>query len=391
MENYQADVLISGAGPTGLMLGCLLQHAGVKTNIIEKLSAITTEIRGLMLHAKSLELLEQLDIVNEVIAAGIVVPKLAFHVIGGRDFTFSFSELKTKYPYYVIIPQPKLEELMENKYKMLGGAIKRGQSLESFVQLDRGVNSSIQVIEGEKYTVYTRFLVGCDGARSHIRDQLNITFDGHTYPMKYVLAEGYLECSLPRDEASMYISSNGIISVLPLPNGQFRIAGPGLGNDEEQLENNGVSEAQFHKILEKMGVLDFLKFKDFSRTAFYSVNERWVAKMQSNYVFLAGDAAHIHSPAGGQAINRGFLDAYNLSIKLGGYIFGAIKFSALSKYHEECAPVDREIMQVANFFSFIQSMRQARSIHEVNAVETQGNQLVKKLSLLHVNYAKEVS
>ena len=382
---HTSHITIVGAGPTGLMTGCLLQQLGHSVTIIEQKHSISDEIRGLMLHAQSLELLNTLALDQETIAAGLITPKLSFHVKEGHSFKFSFADLKTAYPYYLIIPQPALEKILTEKFLQLGGTLLYEHHLISLEQNHDHVDLIVKTNKQEKRLFKTAFLVGSDGARSTVRAALGLDFEGKSYPMKYVLAEGTLENTLPRDEASMFISDNGVISVLPLPDGRFRVAGPGLGDDAEQLDQGHITPQQFTHILERMGLDDQLAVKTFSRTAHYAVNERAVDAMVKGRIALAGDAAFIHSPAGGMAISRGFLDAMCLSKTLDHMIKHDETPAYLEHYHQTRAPHNHDIVKLTHFFPMIAAMREAKSRDQIDAISQYGDQLVQKLSLLDLS------
>lgn len=375
----KTQVIIIGAGPTGLLLGCLLLQQNVDCILIEKTASLSQETKALMVHARSLEILHTLNLTEKLLQRGIRAKYLSFYIDNKKTFRFSFEDLNTCYPFYLIIPQPEVEKILHEKFLSLGGSIHRNRK---FVSLNQSSYVSSLIENNGKLELYcSEYLVGCDGASSTVRTFLDVPFNGITYDIDYILAEGNLKSDLRHDEASMYITSKGILSVLPLPNNKFRVAGPAIGK-KFLSKGEELSIETFKIILKKTELSDILSMRQFDRVKNYTVNERIVPSFKIGRVFLAGDAAHIHSPAGGQAMNVGFQDTYNLANKLAGVMKDKKSCETLDRYHLERYPIAIEAIRTANFFEFINEMKTAENIDDFQDIYSKGAQLVRKLSQL---------
>ena len=372
------NIVIVGAGPAGLMAGCLLQRLGHTTTILEQKASISEEIRGLILHASSLSLLADLQLLDEILSAGRQLNVLRFYIHHGHEFSFHFEQLNTDHPYYVIIPQPMLEHQLTNTYLSLGGTLCYEHQLTHLHQKTDRVSVTYQTANGQSETLIASYVLGCDGAKSTTRQLLHGTFTAIKPITHYVLTEGNLNTSLPTTEASMYVTKEGALSVLPLPDGRFRVAGPDLSNDKKQS-----AEERFATTLQTMQLKKHLTFTKISRIADYTVHHRIVDQMDFGRIALAGDAACIHSPAGGMAINRGFQDVLCLTKHLDRLLQKKVEAARpLHAYTEERLPKNKKIMNMTNFTPILEAMRQAKTRSQVDAVHHYGQQLVEKLALM---------
>jgi 2-polyprenyl-6-methoxyphenol hydroxylase-like FAD-dependent oxidoreductase len=372
------QVTIIGAGPTGLLLGCFLLKQGIDCVIVERNYSTSQETKALMIHARSLEILEELNVITPLLTSGIVKDKLCFYVRDGETFIFSFKNLNSKFACYLIVPQPEVEKVLKENFLSLGGKIMHETKYLSCEQNLRSIITKIESPNGLNQ-IQSNYLVGCDGASSSVRQSIGIDFDGTTYNMDYVLAEGTLEKNLIDNAACMYISNNGVLSVLPISTNKYRVAGPGIGK-RLLNENEKMSITIFNEMLENISLFDTLKMKDFDRITNYRVSERLAANFYKGRAFLAGDAAHIHSPAGGQAMNVGFQDAYNLAEKISSVVHKKSPENLLKQYQNERYPIAEEAIKTANFFELLNKMRQATTPADIDDIHQHGIVLVHKLS-----------
>ncbi|MEU2505043.1 NAD(P)/FAD-dependent oxidoreductase [Streptomyces sp. NPDC007863] len=352
------DVLIVGAGPTGLMLGCELRRLGVECTVIDQAPGIDPRTRAVMVHAASLETLEDLGLRAGLERQGVRQHRIAFHLHHGAAHTVEFAGLDTPYPYYLNVPQPVVEQALATAFTDRGGRLLRpvryaghrtdGPDGRLLVELefDQGV-----------FGLPARYLVGADGASSGVRQHLGIAFDGVTYPMSYLLAEGSPRQAVDPDASAMYVGPGGAVSLLPLPGGLVRIAGPAapelLGRDE------AVTGAAFARAVDALGFGATLRLARTDRLAHYQVHERLAATFHSGRAVLAGDAAHLNSPAGGQAMNTGFADASALAWRLAALVEGRADERVLADYAGERRHAAAEVGRATSALGLLQAMREA--------------------------------
>ncbi|MFH9957819.1 FAD-dependent oxidoreductase [Streptomyces roseolus] len=352
------DVLIVGAGPTGLMLGCELRRRGIECTVIDQAPGVDPRTRAVMVHAASLETLEDLGLRAVLERQGVRQRRIAFHLHHGAVHTVEFAGLDTPYPYYVNVPQPAVERTLATAFTERGGRLLRSVRYEDHRTDGPGGQLLVELATAHgTHTVPARYLVGADGAGSDVRRRLGLAFDGITYPMSYLLAEGSPQQAVDPDASAMYVGPGGAVSLLPLPGGLVRIAGPAapelLGRDE------GVTGAAFARAVDALGFGATLRLARTDRLAHYQVHERLAAGFHSGRTVLAGDAAHLNSPAGGQAMNTGFADATALAWRLAALVEGRAGDGVLADYARERRHAAAEVGRATSALGLLQAMREA--------------------------------
>jgi len=315
------DVIIAGAGPTGLMLAGELALGGARVVVREQLPARTGQSKALNLQPRSAEVLASRGLLDDLLA---VAPAL---LPGGHfaGIPLDYSTLDTPYPYQIGIPQARVEERLTEWACSLGADIRYGDPLRSFEQDAYGVT-----VDGER----AAYLVGCDGARSVVRKTLGVAFPGRDARVCALVADVTLSGRGPSEWALPTPGGDGLLSVLPLGDGVFRLlaAGPAqmaAGKDDP------VSDAEVAEALARGG----LALGEVRWASRFTDTTRQAARYRTGRVFLAGDAAHIHSPAGGQGLNLGLGDAVNLGWKLALVARGLAPESLLDTYTPERHPI----------------------------------------------------
>ncbi|AGL15925.1 FAD-dependent monooxygenase [Actinoplanes sp. N902-109] len=308
------DVLIVGAGPAGLLLATELRLAGVDTVLVERSATRPGFCRGYNLNARALDLLSRRGLAERFIAEGWQVPHAAF---GGLPVTLSLAGTHTDHPFSLGIPQTRVEEVLEQHALHLGTDLRRGHDLRTLHQDADGVTATVAAADGE-YRIRARYLVGCDGGRSTVRKQAGIAFPGTAATRVVLLAD--VECDLP------YGVTDGVM-VIPRP-GYSRV----LVADEDraapltlELVQTAVDKA-LGRHVELRNPRWLTRFGDAVRQAAEYVHGR---------VVLAGDAAHIHPPAGAIGVNVALDDAFNLGWKLAATVHGTAPDGLLASYHTE--------------------------------------------------------
>ena len=316
MHTTDTDVLIVGAGPTGTALAIALQQAGVAHLLIDKLEQGQNTSRAAVIHAHTLEMLEELGVSGELAERGM---KLANFVIRDRNrplVQLRFDQLPSAYRYLLMLPQNETEKVFADRLAALGGSIHRGVTATAATQDAEGARVTLQTPKGET-SVKARYVVGGDGMHSIVRSAAGIEFEGGTYGESFVLADVRMQWSLGASEVSLFFSPAGVVVVAPLPDGTFRIVAT-LDNAPEQP---GIADIQ--ALLDARGpTTGQNRIEEVVWSSRFRVHHRVAKSYSAGKFILMGDAAHVHSPAGGQGMNTGIVDAVVLGRLLADVVKG---------------------------------------------------------------------
>jgi 2-polyprenyl-6-methoxyphenol hydroxylase-like FAD-dependent oxidoreductase len=307
MVELEHTIVIVGAGPTGLALGAELKRLGISSLILDRLEAGANTSRAAVIHARTLEVLEPLGVTPELLQAGITVPTFRIRDRNRILASISFKDLHTKYPFTLMCPQNHTEAILLRRLQSLGGTVQRPCDV---VAIRPGENDvQLQFKSGEELkTVHTKWLVGCDGMHSLVREQAPIPFIGSDYEESFVLADVEMDWPLDREEVSLFFSDQGLVVVAPLPGNHFRIVGT------VKPATSMLAIADFQQILEERGPeKTAIKIRHIVWASRFHVQHRVAKILRQGRILLAGDAAHVHSPAGGQGMNTGIQDAIALA------------------------------------------------------------------------------
>ena len=346
MSASSTDIVIVGAGPTGLMLACQLSlHPNVSFRIIDKNAGPTDQSRALVVHARSLELFAQLNLADKAIAQGTFGQGANLHINGQLAFRLDFTAFQeekkaqlTKYPYLLFLEQSATEHLLESYLNEHGIYVERNKEAIELKEID---DHSVEVILANGETLRTKYICACDGAHSIVRRQLQLAFDGRTYPSSLFLADCRVDnCPTPKGEASIFYTTHGLAGMFPLPNDRFRLIGTISGEESKLTFENLVRIFK-----ERTSPFD-LVVHECRWMSMYRSHHRQVTHFRyRNQYFLLGDAAHIHSPLGGQGMNTGLQDAHNLAWKLAFVLTHQGKDQLLNTYHDERHLVAKKLVQ----------------------------------------------
>src|SRR5438552_6099986 len=354
-EMTRSDVLIIGAGPTGLVLALWLTRLGVKVRIVDKTAEPGTTSRALAVQARTLELYRQLDLADAVVAEGHQVPAVNLWVRGEPKARISLAAMGsglTPYPFLQIFPQDEHERLLIQRLDALGVTIERRTELVSFANRENRVLARLRGTDGEERDCETSYIVGCDGARSAVREAIGTGFPGGTYRHLFYVADVEAKGAALNGELHVDLDEADFLAVFPL-SGQGRARLIGTVRDEradraDTLTFNDVRG----RAIEQMKVT-IAKVNWFSA---YHVHHRVTQHFGKGRAFLAGDAAHIHSPAGGQGMNTGIGDAINLAWKLAAVVAGRASGALLDSYEAERIGFARRLVATTDrVFSFASS------------------------------------
>jgi 2-polyprenyl-6-methoxyphenol hydroxylase-like FAD-dependent oxidoreductase len=339
------NVLIAGAGPVGLTMANELTRYGISVRIVDKSAERTDKSKALVLWSRTLELFDHAGYVKPFLAAGM--PAHGAQMSNGKDVIarVSLDDIDSPYPYALMIPQSDTERILEEQLANRGVKVERTVSLESFTEQGNQVQAVLRKANGESETLVADWLIGCDGAHSTVRHGLGLAFDGTTLPSDWYLADGMISGLEPQDRLHIFWHKDGILAFFPIGAGRWRvIADLEPAKDGSHHADPTLQEVQ--SLIALRGTQGIV-IKDPYWLAAFHINERKVSHYGRGRAFLAGDAAHIHSPAGGQGMNTGMQDAFNLSWKLSLVIGGVAKPSLLDSYSVERSAVGDMVLRNA--------------------------------------------
>ncbi|MEU8774964.1 FAD-dependent monooxygenase [Streptomyces sp. NPDC048606] len=325
------DVLVVGAGPTGLLAACELLRRGVRVRIVDRAAEAASVPKALSLWPRVRDILTDLGVGEAVEAAS--VPVRAFRYFSDRQpvASLTFTDALAARQ----LPQPETERILTERLHSLGGKIERGVRLLCLEDVDYSgriepggtVTAVLEHGDGLVERFAAPFVIGADGAGSDVRRQLGIGFEGSTYEMAFALLDTRIDGYLPPDEISYYQSTSGTLVVVPQPDGVFRFL-------SVMPEGTRLTRADMQALIDTRGPHGVRITEPVWETVF-RVHARRATEFQRGRVFLAGDSAHVHSPAGGQGMNNGLQDAHNLAWKLAAVLAGEAPASLLESYGRE--------------------------------------------------------
>ncbi len=347
-EGDDIDVLVVGAGPSGLLLASELSRRGVRTRIIDKLLVPSDKSRALVVQARTTEIFEQMGLAERLIAAGSRIERAKFFIDGREAVELHFADIRIEgapYPFLLNVAQDDTERVLSEHLTSLGGTIERGVELTSVQQSDPGVRSELRHADGRTETVRSRFICGCDGAHSTVRHQLGMPFEGAPYEQDFILADVDVSWDVPRDEMRIFVSKDGVFAVFPLKGGKRTRL---LASRRKVDAAAGAPDlAEFQQTIDRFSPVP-ARLSNPHWLARFRLSHRLVKHYSSGAAFLCGDAAHIHSPAGGQGMNTGLQDAWNLAWKMALVVQGQASPSLLESYHRERYPVGEFLMKTTD-------------------------------------------
>lgn len=337
------EVLVVGAGPAGLMAATLLARSGVSVILVEKRGEATRESRAFAVQARTLELMRSLGLAKRFIANGVRADSVNIHVQGrfrgGLDFTRARAD-DTPFPFILMIPQSRTEAILAEDCAANGVTIARGNEVTGIVEADDGVVATVRDADGAERTIRAAYVVGGDGSRSIVRRAAGLGWTGDMFPQRFLLADCRVDWPLDHDRFRVFMNGPLIGLFLPLDGENLSrvmatdMSGTAGFGSEDASTAAPLDLAEMQRGLEAAIALP-VTLSDPVWVTRYRAHHRHVDRYAKGRCFVAGDAAHIHSPAGGQGMNTGLQDAANLAWKLAAVLRHGADPALLDSYDAE--------------------------------------------------------
>lgn len=355
MRAAEVDALIVGAGPVGLTAAAALTHHGLTCRIIDKTSAPSDKSKALAVWCRTMELLDGLELAETFVRSGNKLTGGSIYVEGKRLVHLALTSDESPFGFPLMIPQYDTERLLTEHLAERGVIVERPVELVGFHDATDRVTCALRHANGREERLEVPWLIGCDGAHSIVRHALGMEFAGSAEPNDWMLADARLAGVLAADEVTVFWHEQGVLAFFPMNGERFRmIADLGPSADEPRAEPT-LADAQ--AIIDQRGP-GGITLSDPVWLANFKINERKVTEYHRGRVLLAGDAAHIHSPAGGQGMNTGMQDAFNLAWKVALVQRGLGREEPLlTSYSLERSAVGDQVLKDAARFTALATLR----------------------------------
>ncbi|WP_109478699.1 FAD-dependent monooxygenase [Paraburkholderia sp. C35] len=366
IRNSLKKVLIIGAGPVGLTLAIELTRFGIPVRIIDKAAERTDKSKALVVWSRTLELLDRQPGGSAAfIEAGFKAHAFSF-LSGDRLIgRVTMESVATPYPYALMLPQADTERLLEERLASLGVTVQRSTEAVSIALRDDGADVVLRLPDGREENESADWLVGCDGAHSLVRHTVGATFDGSTMDSDWILADVHMRgYPVPDTEATVYWHEDGAFVVFPISPGRYRLLADLPPSGEAHPPTPTLEQVQ--TLIDRRGPQGMTAF-DPIWLAGFRINGRKVTRYRWGRAFLCGDAAHVHSPAGGQGMNTGMQDAFNLAWKLALVAQGRATEALIDSFSPERSDVGEQVLKNAERLTLVGTTRNpvARTVRDV--------------------------
>jgi 2-polyprenyl-6-methoxyphenol hydroxylase-like FAD-dependent oxidoreductase len=341
MIPQSCDVLIVGAGPVGMTAAITLAQAGLAPVIIDRAEVQQTTSRAAVIHAHTLEVLDPLGVSGRMLSEGKQIGKFAFRDRDRLLGLIRFDGLPTEHQTLLMLTQDRTEAIFLDRLAELSVPVLRGVTFFGYRETEAGVLATLATSEGF-VTVAAKYLIGADGMHSAVRAACQIPFDGEQFEGSFALADVVLDGAGERDEVTLFFSPEGLVVVAPLPGGRYRIVATADAAPERP-------DAQFvQRLLDDRGPTrpSLGRVRDVAWSSRFRLHHRLARQYRKGPVFLAGDAAHAHSPAGGQGMNTGIVDAVVIGRLLSEVLLGRAGEVTLNRYEILRRPAAAKVLSL---------------------------------------------
>jgi 2-polyprenyl-6-methoxyphenol hydroxylase-like FAD-dependent oxidoreductase len=338
-------VIVNGAGPVGLTTACELARHGVEVRIFDKNPRPSPQSRALAIFPRTLEVFSTMGVLDEVLAEGQPLKAISLYNDSRLLTRMSFDNIDSPYRFVIALPQSHTERILTARLEALGVRVERQMELTGMEQDSGGVRVTYRSGNGTEHPLEAAWLLGCDGAHSAVRHLVGATFQGAQYDEEFLLADVKVEGDFSAAEAHLFFTKEGILAYFPFKGGRGRIIA-----DQHSRPAHAAAEPTLEEIADIVHRRCFqpMQVSDPVWKAWFHISHRMVQHYGIGRVYLAGDAAHIHSPAGGQGMNTGIQDAFNFGWKLALVARGISSPRLLDSYEPERMPVARSVVNLTD-------------------------------------------
>jgi 2-polyprenyl-6-methoxyphenol hydroxylase-like FAD-dependent oxidoreductase len=339
------DVLVVGAGPVGLVAACELARRGIRVRVIDKLAQPTQQSRAVAVHARSLDMFDRMGIVDEMLSTGIKAIAMQLYTGHSRLFRVPLGEVDSAFPFTLNTAQTETERVLGEHLRSLGVTVERGVELTALSQDSQTAHLTLQHEDGSTEQVRASWVIGADGGRSKVRKLVGTKLAGSFVGERFLLGDVDAEHQLDLESMHTFFAPDGPVVVLPLADGRMRFLAEVHDAPGTPLNMHPTQGDLQAVIDERIGGIRLLRSHWLTS---FEIHHARVPAYRWGRVFLAGDAAHIHSPAGGQGMNTGMQDAFNLAWKLATVVSGDAGDTLLDTYEAERIPVADSVITFTN-------------------------------------------
>ncbi len=341
-----SDVLVVGAGPAGLTMACELARSGVRCRIIDKAARPASTSRALAIFPRTLEMFQMMGLSDSVLKVGHQLSGVAIYNRSGQIGHIGFSNLPSRYRFAISLPQSETERILIEQLAGFGIVVDRAKELVALSQSADVVHAVTRDSAGFEDRSESSWLIGCDGAHSSVRHLLGLKFEGDAYAETFLLADVKMAGPIDHIHIHLFLTGEGVVGIFPFRGDRARV----IVNTQTPAEREPAGELQLDEI---QAIVDSrtdsgIGLTDPTWLSRFHLSHRKIPDFRVGRVFLAGDSAHIHSPAGGQGMNTGIQDACNLAWKLALVVHHKSPDSLLDSYNQEREPVAKMVLSLTD-------------------------------------------
>jgi 2-polyprenyl-6-methoxyphenol hydroxylase-like FAD-dependent oxidoreductase len=372
------DVIVVGAGPVGLVAACEFARRGVAVKVVDRLSEPTTESRAIAVHARSLDLFDRMGIDDALIATGVKSTGMNMFVKGKRLLRVPLDGVDSAFPFTLVTAQTETERVLTERLTELGVTVDRGVEVTELSQDTTSARLTLRRADGSTEQIESAWVVAADGGRSTMRHLLNTRLQGTFKGERFILGDVEAKHSLGNTNMYTFFHPDGPVVTLPMLGGRVRFLAQIHDAPGAPLDLHPTQE-QLQEIVEQR--IGGISITESHWLTCFEIHHGQVARYRHGRVFLAGDAAHIHSPAGGQGMNTGLQDAFNLGWKLAMVVHGEGGEALLDSYDAERHPVAQGVIDFTGLLTKAGTVRGVARVARNNVLSVVGRTpLVRKMA-----------